>query len=184
MLACVSKKKQSSQSISHCSYSFENDFERVTNHKQDYLIEGDTISLNIFNFECTNTAFYTSWSMCNLFGEWDESLQLENDIFKTYLIWKNKDLLFDGSDNTIITCGQETKQGTTSSFMVLDQNGRDIFEQDTILKQKYIDFFAKEIRKKKDKKMTTIFYQKYIKQFEPKYWKKYKKFPNVKIYIE
>lgn len=180
--ACASKKKQTS--ISNCNYSYINDYERATNHKQNYIIEGDTISLNIINFECTNSAFYTSWSMCNLYGDWDEGVKLEDDKFRTYLIWKNKDLLQDGSRNTIITCGQETKQGTTSAFMVLDEKGKDVLAQDTIIKQKYVDFFSKEIRKEKDKKMTTIFFQKYIKQFNPKYWKKYKKFPNVKIYIE
>ena len=184
LFACASKKKQNEFAISNCAYSYENDFKRVTNLKQEYVLQNDTISLNIINFECTHSAFYTSWSMYNLFGKWDEDVKLENDRFKTYLIWNNKDLLQDGKKYTIITSGQETKIGTTSSFMALDESGNDVLSDDTLVRQDLIDFFSKEIRREKDKKMKAIFYQTYIKQFMPKYWKKYKKSPNVTIYIE
>ena len=182
--ACASKYDQNANSISHCKYSYQNGYEKVTNHKQKYIIEGDTLSLNVINFECAHTAFYTSRSMYKLYGDWDESVRLENDRFKTYLIWKEKDLFLDGKKFTIITCGQETKYGTTSSFMILDKQGRDLLVNDSQLKSKFVEFFSKEIKKKEDKKTNTIFFQKYIKQFNPKYWRKYKKYPNVKIYIE
>jgi len=122
--------------------------------------------------------------MYNLFGEWHKGVNPDNNKHRTYLIWENIDLLSNNDRYTVVTFGVEKLDDIFSSVMVFDKEGKDILSENSEIKSKVIDFFSKEIRKKKNKKMKTIFYQKYIKQFKPEYWKKYKNFPNVKIHID
>lgn len=182
--SCATKKyKQSKFQNGKCEYLYINDFSGTSISTSDFIVQKDTISVSSLKFECTYTAFYTSWVMYNNYGEWDDGVQPENN-YNTYLVWKDINLFSNGDKYTVVTYGVEKPGDIYSSVMVFDDKGGDILSKNSELKTKLIDLFSTEIRKKKDKKTKTIFYQKYIKQFKPEYWEKYKKFPNVKIYIE
>jgi len=185
LISCTASKfKQTGAPEGKCGYIYNNNYSEITNSQQKYVNHKDTVSLNIVTFECTYSSSYISYSMYDMYGEWDDGVKPEDNKFRTYLIWENKDIFLDGNKYTIVTFGKERKFDISSSFMVLNEQGKDMLSEDSLVRQKFIDFFSEQIRTKKKKKVKTIFYQKYIKRFRPEYWKKYKTFPNLKIYIE
>lgn len=182
--SCVTNKpnrRKTTRPSSKCEYLYENDFSKITNSQNKYLFEGDTLSLNIATYECTYTALYISRAMYSRFGKWNNGVK---NIFNTYLIWENVDLFLDGNKYNVVTFGIETTTEISCSVMVFDSEGKDMLAEDSKTKKKITDYFANEIRKKRSKKENEIFYQYFIKEFAPDYWKRYKNFPNIKIHIE
>ncbi|WP_157358295.1 hypothetical protein [Winogradskyella sp. J14-2] len=181
---CATKRyKKSKFHDGKCEYLYVDDFSGTSISTSDFIVQKDTISVSALKFECTYSAFYTSWVMYNNYGEWNDGVQPENS-YNTYLIWKDIDLFSNGGKYTVVTYGAEKPSDIYSSLMVFDDKGRDMLFENSGVKTKLIDLFSTEIRKKKKKKLKSIFHQKYIKQFRPEFWETYKTYPNVKIYIE
>ncbi|PZD77855.1 hypothetical protein [Mesonia sp. K7] len=154
LVACATTKQQT------CSNVYQNNYSSVsytkfknTNGESDYYE---------VSFNCVASSFYSRKVLFDNFGIWGRSYFVGDNIHPI-LIWENVNLFEDGKKYFIYAGGTEKYQYTNTTFMVFDENYKDMLAEKTPERAKIIQFLGDLI--KKNNPENKKFQEKYNKLF-------------------
>lgn len=145
--SCASKPKSASvtKEKSKCYEIYPNNFDKIIFDKYQTIVGNDTISYNDIRYECLESSFISHKVMFDSYGDWSKVIYPKGS--KTpVLSWSNIDLFKNGKKYTVYTFGAEEWRYIYASFMVFDENEKDVLE-DKEMRRKFSNFFAKKIRR-------------------------------------
>ncbi|MBS1572337.1 MAG: hypothetical protein JST62_08105 [Bacteroidetes bacterium] len=122
------------------------------------------LSLTELSFQHCRSTLYTREIMYNNFGMWNTET---NNQVNPILIWENVKLL--GNSNklfTVITDGHKstTNSKSSSTVMVIDQDGKDCLQEGSPYRDNITYFFSKGFEKLKERKFLTVYYERLYNQ--------------------
>lgn len=90
-------------------------------------VEGYEYNGKLLSYDCALTSFITKKVLYDHFGKWDDSFYLPKERHPI-MIWKNRDILYNGSSLTVLATGEEDYGNMHGSIMVFDEQGNDMLQ--------------------------------------------------------
>lgn len=154
LVGCASKKPR------NCPQILQNNYVDITYDKIKNS-RNDSVYYEV-SFECVASSFYSKKVLFDHFGMWGRSYFVGENIHPI-LIWENVDLLGDGKKYFIYAGGTEKYQYTNTSFMVFDENYKDVLTQKSKERDQIVQFLSNLI--KNNDPTNKEFQEKYNKLF-------------------
>lgn len=119
----------------------------------------DTVFVNELKFNDTFSSFYSQEVMYEKFGKWTREIKpnIESPLI---LIWDNVKLLEDDNQLfTVYAIGEENMKEIYAAVFVFSQGQKDCLSEESIYKDKIIEYFSTGIQQVKENKK---FYKLYL----------------------
>lgn len=134
--------------------------------------KSDTINLNELKFNAVFSALYTQKVMYDKFGKWTKEIR-PNNKKHPILLWENVKLFEDENKLfTVYANGDENWEEIYASVLVYDDENNDCLNEDSLLRDKILQYFSNSIENLSDNKNFYEVYWKSISDYEKKSSKK------------
>ncbi|MFC4636432.1 hypothetical protein ACFO3O_21170 [Dokdonia ponticola] len=114
-------------------------------------INGYEYTGTLFSYDCVLHSFITKKVLFDYYGKWGDSFYL-SDERHPIMIWKNRDILRDGSSLTILATGEEDYGNMNGSMMIFDREGNDMLLLGAEKRKELIEFVGTLIKRNDSKK--------------------------------
>lgn len=148
VLFCISCNSTNTILTKECPKFLKNDFNNVVLVEQMGNVTND---LNFFieaRYTCVNNTRYLAKGMFDTFGIWNKSI---NKSGKEYLIWEKVQLFSQEKNHfQVVTSGAKLKTKVYTSVSVFNQDGEDLLNANSPIKEQLITFFGELIKNNND----------------------------------
>lgn len=168
LISCSSTKSARKKP---CEYDIERGFSEVVYDKFNFVINGNSTTVNEVRYYCMHDPYYTKKVMYDKFGKWSKLVYNAKEKHPI-LIWENIRLFPEDTTRfTVATTGKNPIGAIYSSVLVLDKNNNDLISENSPYRDKLAEYFGKLITQNHSTHpYNSSFYKIYFKEFDREHW--------------